>query len=73
MSPSIDSRQLRENLEADPLAVLPPEAQDSQDLHAVDAELVGNYAVRIRFSDGHAAGIYSWDYLREIDPGGESS
>ena len=73
MSPSIDSRQLREDLESNPLAVLPPAAQDSKDLHAVDAELVGNYAVRIRFSDGHASGIYSWDYLRQIDPRGESS
>jgi DUF971 family protein len=24
---------------------------------------VGNYAVQPRFSDGHASGIYSWDYL----------
>ena len=32
------------------------------------AELVGNYAVRITFSDGHDTGIFSWQYLREIDP-----
>ena len=32
------------------------------------AELVGNYALRLRFSDGHDTGIYSWQYLREIDP-----
>ena len=24
---------------------------------------VGNYAVQPRFSDGHATGIFSWDYL----------
>jgi DUF971 family protein len=30
--------------------------------------MVGNYAIRIRFSDGHDTGIYSWAYLREIDP-----
>ena len=29
-------------------------------------EPVGNYAVRPLFSDGHSAGIYSWDCLREI-------
>jgi DUF971 family protein len=29
---------------------------------------VGNYAIRIRFSDGHDTGLYSWDYLRRIDP-----
>ena len=27
---------------------------------------VGNYAVQIRFSDGHDTGIFSWDYLREL-------
>ena len=26
-------------------------------------ELVGNYAVQPRFSDGHESGIFSWDYL----------
>ena len=39
-----------------------------QPLMATDAELVGNYAVRIRFSDGHDTGLYSWPYLRQIDP-----
>jgi DUF971 family protein len=29
-------------------------------------EPVGNYAVRLKFSDGHATGIYSWQYLRRI-------
>lgn len=29
-------------------------------------EPVGNYAVRIRFSDGHDTGLYSWDWLREL-------
>ena len=27
---------------------------------------VGNYAVRIRFDDGHDTGLYSWDYLHEL-------
>ena len=27
---------------------------------------VGNYAVKIEFSDGHNTGIYTWDYLYEI-------
>ncbi|MFZ3129236.1 MAG: DUF971 domain-containing protein [Rhodoferax sp.] len=26
-------------------------------------EPVGNYAVQPRFSDGHASGIFTWDYL----------
>ena len=29
-------------------------------------EPVGNYAIRIVFSDGHDSGIYSWAYLREL-------
>lgn len=31
---------------------------------AVDA--VGNYAVRLTFSDGHNTGIFSWAYLRRL-------
>ena len=31
---------------------------------------IGNYAVRIYFSDGHSTGIYSWDYLKELDSNG---
>ncbi len=27
---------------------------------------VGQYAIQIRFSDGHDTGIYSWDYLKEL-------
>lgn len=29
-------------------------------------EPVGNYAVKIRFSDGHDTGLYSWDWLRKL-------
>jgi DUF971 family protein len=29
-------------------------------------EPVGNYAVRIVFSDGHSTGIYSWAYFRDL-------
>ena len=32
----------------------------------VEVEPVGHYAVRIRFDDGHATGIYSWAYLYEM-------
>jgi len=30
-------------------------------------EQVGNYAIRILFSDGHGSGIYSWDYLLGLE------
>jgi DUF971 family protein len=29
-------------------------------------EPVGNYAVRIMFTDGHDTGLYVWEYLRQI-------
>jgi DUF971 family protein len=35
---------------------------------AVNAEFVGNYALRIDWSDNHGSGIYSFQYLREICP-----
>ncbi len=68
MSPSADQRELREEMARNPLTVLPGTGSDGP-LQAIGAELVGKYAVRIRFSDGHDTGIYSWNYLREIDPG----
>ncbi|MCC5829413.1 MAG: DUF971 domain-containing protein [Phycisphaeraceae bacterium] len=68
MSPSADARTLRESMERNPLTVLPASASSGEPLRAVDAELVGNYAIRIRFSDGHDTGLFSWVYLREIDP-----
>ncbi len=69
MSPSAEVRALREELAGNPLAVLPATAANAdRPLTALGAELVGNYAIRISFSDGHQTGIYSWEYLREIDP-----
>lgn len=68
MSPSAEARELRERLAANPLTVLPASGAHGP-LSALGAELVGNYAIRIRFSDGHDTGIFSWTYLRSIDPG----
>lgn len=68
-SPSAEARMLREELESNPLAVLPSSAVSAGGpLSIIDAELMGNYAVRLKFSDGHETGIYSWEYLRQIDP-----
>lgn len=68
MSPSADARDLREQMQTNPLTVLPASASSDKNLLAENIELVGNYAVRITFSDGHRTGLYSWRYLREIDP-----
>ena len=67
MSPSADMRQLREEMQTNPLVVVPDSGSTSE-LRAVDAQLVGRYAIRLTFSDGHRTGIFSWDYLRSIDP-----
>jgi DUF971 family protein len=37
-------------------------------LTALKAEMVGNYAIQIEWSDGHGSGIYSFEYLRQICP-----
>jgi len=37
-----------------------------KDVDIVSLEPVGSYAVQPHFSDGHATGIYSWDYLYEL-------
>ena len=29
----------------------------------IRVEAVGNYAIRVHFSDGHNTGIFSWEYL----------
>ena len=34
-----------------------------KDVEITAVEPVGNYAVRLVFSDGHDTGLYSWDYL----------
>ena len=73
MSPSAESKELRRSLEANPLTVLPSAPAGDGPLTAEDLQLVGHYAVRIIFSDGHDTGLYSWAYLREIDPGREAA
>ncbi len=32
----------------------------------VDVTPVGKYALRFKWNDGHEAGLYSWDYLRNV-------
>jgi len=70
LSPSAETKALRQEMERNPLAVLPASALGSSEepLTIVDAEFVGNYAIKLVFSDGHDTGIFSWEYLREIDP-----
>jgi len=70
MSPSAEQRELRAEQGRNPLTVLPASAfgggKGGGPLQAEGAELVGNYAVRVKFSDGHSSGIYTWEYLRRL-------
>jgi DUF971 family protein len=47
---------------ANPLPLFKPK------LKMNNVEAVGNYAIRISWSDGHSTGIYSYDHLRQICP-----
>jgi DUF971 family protein len=42
----------------------------SPDLEQSELHMIGNYAISMRFSDGHHTGIYTFKYLRENDPAG---
>ena len=70
MCPCAACKDQRESVATRPktsLAVL-PEAFVSGAPTVVDAQLVGNYALKITWSDQHDTGIYSFQYLREICP-----
>jgi DUF971 family protein len=32
-------------------------------------EVVGDYAIQITWKDGHNTGIYSWDYIKQLEEG----
>lgn len=42
------------------------------DIDITAIEAVGNYAIRLTFSDGHNSGIYTWPYLAELGEKGEA-
>lgn len=48
------------------LTILP--GNYSGPITVTSAEKVGNYAIRLVFSDQHDTGIFSFDYLRQITP-----
>ncbi|QUD86384.1 gamma-butyrobetaine hydroxylase-like domain-containing protein [Phenylobacterium montanum] len=72
------------DLPAEYLRVMTPSAADrghgagpgrcvsgKQGVSVTDLTPVGRYAVRIRFSDGHDTGLYSWDELYRLGQGRE--
>ena len=44
-------------------------AQRYDGISVVGWEIMGNYAIRFQFSDGHGTGIYTYGYLRELADG----
>lgn len=69
-------RQERDDREKQPLRVMTLPQKATDPVTVEHAELVGNYALRIRWRDGHDSGIYDFDLLRRIaesltsEPGG---
>ncbi len=37
-----------------------------KNIQITDIEMVGNYAIKIIFSDGHDSGLYDWNYLHDL-------
>jgi len=37
-----------------------------KDVNLRELQPVGNYALKLVFTDGHDTGLYSWDYLHEL-------
>ena len=49
------------------LRILQP-GQIGEGVAPASLELVGRYAIRIWWQDGHSSGIYTFDYLRDLCP-----
>lgn len=51
---------------ANPFRILQPQEVISTELDIKQAEVVGRYALNFNWSDGHAEGIYTFGFLREL-------
>lgn len=61
--PAADSREEREKMLDNPLyiPIMKPGRNDLQEL-----SVVGNYAVKPVWGDGHDSGIYTWKIIRDV-------
>lgn len=55
------SAEVRGHGAAEPLLIL-----EKEGVSITRIEAVGNYAIRLYFSDGHQTGLYSWDVLEDL-------
>ncbi|MGD8453451.1 MAG: DUF971 domain-containing protein [Phycisphaerae bacterium] len=68
--PCAACREQRAAEAANPLRVMQPPARQVDMVTVRTAELVGNYALRIVWNDGHATGLYDFGLLRSLGAGG---
>lgn len=66
--PCASCREMRQQQATRPRSLTVLKGTYDGPLKVVNAQLVGNYALQIEWSDEHTSGIYSFDYLREIAP-----
>ncbi len=62
--PCAKCKEDREQAKKSLLRVLP--GNYTEDLRIASAELVGNYAIKLQWTDGHDLGIYSFVFLRQL-------
>ena len=66
--PCATCRALREERQRNPLTVLPAPQNIADMTTVVQAELVGHYALRVHWKDGHDTGIFDFALLRSLAP-----
>ncbi len=44
----------------------PPDTSSPERYKLINAEPIGNYALKLTWGDGHDTGIYHWEYLRSL-------
>lgn len=71
--PCASCRDKREKDADNPLRIVQAATDQARMVVAAGAEIVGNYALRITWEDGHDTGIYDFRMLRELDPGEEAA
>jgi len=64
--PCASCREARSKPAATGLRILSTAEAIPAELHVVQAEVVGRYAISFQWSDGHNTGIYSFQLLREL-------
>lgn len=64
--PCATCRAMRAEQADNRLVVISPPADEQAQVSVAEAELVGRYALRITWGDGHDAGIYDFVLLRSL-------